>query len=672
MTRIEPRTGSVVPPIRVGNGPSALAVGEGAVWVVNRHDGTLSRIDPATNAVTWTVARRQRPDRGRRRRGRGLGGAAARRAPSPTSTRTGRASSRGGRPAAARRRSRSPAARCGPPRTPRRPRIAAARCACSSRTTRARVPMDWLHPEAYTTWASSQLGSLAYDGLVAYRRVEGAAGATLVGALATTAPAPSPDGRTYVFTLRPRTALLRRDAGPAGGLPGLDGALPAGHARPPRRPAVPADFYAGIVGARRCMAGTTPLRPRRAGSRPMRRARTVTVHLTRPDADFLHKLTMPFAFVVPADSARRATTGRTPPGTGPYRVAAWDATRGGTLVRNPHFRSDPGALAGRRLRGPDRRPPSAARRRPKRRSPRSSAAPPTWPSSPTRSAASLTAESHRGRWRAQLAGPAAQRPAPITDWMFLNVRRRPFDDIRVRQAINFAIDRRGWSSSRGARRSATSTCQILPLAFPGYAPYCPYTAGRRPAAAGPRRTWSARAGSWRRPGGPASASSSHVPEYAPRLGRYFARLLDELGFRATLRVSSGWNEDDDLRARHAGADGPAPVGRRLPRAVELHPDRNFGCARRRLGRTSRGSAIARWSARSSARSRAADGRGRRWAAADRRVVDLAAGGAADQPPLRGARVRSGWATSGPTAQLLHAARPDVGALSLESFQNWNR
>jgi hypothetical protein len=44
--------------------------------------------------------------------------------------------------------------------------------------------------------------SLAYDGLVGYRRVSGAAGATIVGALATDAPRPSHDGRTYVFTLR--------------------------------------------------------------------------------------------------------------------------------------------------------------------------------------------------------------------------------------------------------------------------------------------------------------------------------------------------------------------------------------------------------------------------------------------------------------------------------------
>ena len=33
----------------------AVAVGAGAVWVTNRADGTVSRIDPASNAVTRTI-----------------------------------------------------------------------------------------------------------------------------------------------------------------------------------------------------------------------------------------------------------------------------------------------------------------------------------------------------------------------------------------------------------------------------------------------------------------------------------------------------------------------------------------------------------------------------------------------------------------------------------------
>jgi peptide/nickel transport system substrate-binding protein len=63
------------------------------------------------------------------------------------------------------------------------------------------VPANWLHGNGYgpENW---MVTSLAYDGLLAYRRVGGFASATLVGALATRPPTPSPDGRTYVFTLR--------------------------------------------------------------------------------------------------------------------------------------------------------------------------------------------------------------------------------------------------------------------------------------------------------------------------------------------------------------------------------------------------------------------------------------------------------------------------------------
>jgi YVTN family beta-propeller protein len=55
VVRIDPGSGDVLEAIAVGNGPSALAVGFGAVWVANRQDGTVSRIDPATGRVTDTL-----------------------------------------------------------------------------------------------------------------------------------------------------------------------------------------------------------------------------------------------------------------------------------------------------------------------------------------------------------------------------------------------------------------------------------------------------------------------------------------------------------------------------------------------------------------------------------------------------------------------------------------
>ena len=54
VTRIDPATGATRT-IGVGRGPTAVAVGSGAVWVANTADGTVSRIDPATNGSCETI-----------------------------------------------------------------------------------------------------------------------------------------------------------------------------------------------------------------------------------------------------------------------------------------------------------------------------------------------------------------------------------------------------------------------------------------------------------------------------------------------------------------------------------------------------------------------------------------------------------------------------------------
>jgi YVTN family beta-propeller protein len=61
VTRIDPRTNSVVRSISVGADPVALAVSPDAVWVANSGDGTVSRIDPETNTVTETITVGNRP-----------------------------------------------------------------------------------------------------------------------------------------------------------------------------------------------------------------------------------------------------------------------------------------------------------------------------------------------------------------------------------------------------------------------------------------------------------------------------------------------------------------------------------------------------------------------------------------------------------------------------------
>ena len=66
-----------------------------------------------------------------------------------------------------------------------------------------------------------------------------------------------------------------------------------------------------------------------------------------------------------------------------------------------------------------------------------------------------------------------------TDFEYLNTRMAPFDDVRVRRALNYAVDRTRLVAIRGSSANFSATCQILPPNFPSYRWYCPYTTGLR-------------------------------------------------------------------------------------------------------------------------------------------------------------------------------------------------
>jgi YVTN family beta-propeller protein len=610
VTRIEPRSGTVVRAINVGNGPSAIAAGEGAVWVANRPDGTLSRIDTATNAVSWTVRVGSDPTAVTAAAGAvwvagGEDGTVAR--VDPHAPRVLEKIETGNSPTAI-------AAMDGHVWAAGVAPLAAHR----GGTLRVLIPSDqltpdWLSPESYGS-PTTQLTALAYDGLVAYRRVGGAAGASLVGALATSVPPPSRDGRTYVFALRPG---LRFSDGtpvrPEDFRASMERFLRASHD----------EFtpYSGILGARRCVK--MPARcDLSAGIETDSRARTITVHLTRPDGDFLHKLTLPLAYVLPADTPVRLTSARPPPGTGPYRISAWDAGRG-ELVRNPHFRSWSASA----------RPPGFADRIEVRASHDELEG---QIADVQRGAADLVVladafSSSVGAERlsslaARAPGQVHSSPAAATDWMFLNVRRRPFDDIRVRRALNYATDRARIVDIAGGREVAGPTCQLLPTGFPGYRPYCPYSAQPTPG-----RGWTApdldRARRLVAKSGRAGERVVvWVPDFQREVGRYFVALLHDLGFRASLRVNDS--------GRHFGAIYD-PLTRAQIGFVGWVLDYvspsdiigpHFTCASLADRRPDNASYFCdRALARQYDRALAAQGAeaAERWAAADRRIVDLA-------------------------------------------------
>ena len=358
---------------------------------------------------------------------------------------------------------------------------------------------------------------------------------------------------------------------------------------------VPAD-YASIVGAPRCSAGRTRCDLSR-GIETDAQARTITVHLTRRDPDFLHKLTMPWAFVVPAGSPRaplRAAAARHR--ALPRRRLGPD--RGGALVRNPHFGSAARARAPTASRTGSTSTSAARAGRPRPRSPRSSAEPPTWPSSRTRSSASSkriasgAAGAHPG------AGP--QRSGPDLDWMFLNVRSRPFDDHPRAPGGQLRDRPRPRGRPHRGPETGRPRCQIVPIGFPATSRTAPTPRTRRRAAAGPRPTWSEHALV------AASGRRRACRRLEPRLCEQHRPVLHGAAQRARLprqaaRVEGSW-APPALRAQHPGADRRLPVGTDYiaPTTAIQTP---FTCAPADHTRTtSRSSATASSSAGSSARS----------------------------------------------------------------------
>lgn len=257
------------------------------------------------------------------------------------------------------------------------------------------------------------------------------------------------------------------------------------------------------------------------------RAGVITIRLREPDPGFLYKLALPDASIV--RSGQRGDRARLVLGTGPYRLASFDPDQEVRLVRNTHFRV---WSADARPDGyPDEirfrlRDDGEARLRAVERGTAD------WVGLLS---AGLPSERQRGLLT-RYASRLHSNTSPTTFWWFLNTRVPPFDDLRVRRALNYATDRRALVALTGG--IARTTCQILPPSFPGYRPYCPYTRNPNPAG-----TWTAPDLARARALIAASGTSGMridvltvKPAVPQSVGRYFVSLLRRLGYRPRLKV----------------------------------------------------------------------------------------------------------------------------------------
>jgi len=378
-----------------------------------------------------------------------------------------------------------------------------------------------LDPQVNYTLEYWQLYQATYDGLLAFKKAGGNDAFTVVPDLAQNLPTPINGGKTWVFKLRKGIKF-------SNGAPVTVNDVVASFRRIFKvKSPTSGTFYAGIVGAKACLAkpATCTLKGGVIGNA---KANTVTINLIAPDSEFKYRLSVPHASIVPAGSPSSDAGTKPLPGTGAYYFTSYDPNKQLVMKRNPFFKQWS-----------------------------HDAQPDGYPDQIIQSYG-LTVEAQitaieNGQYDWTLESPPADRLSeigtkfasqvhiePLTAFWYLpmNVNLPPFNNLKARQAVNFAIDRNAAIKIFGGPKLATASCQVLPPGFPGHQDYCPYTKN-------PGTQWSApdlaKAKQLVKESGTAGQKVtvySSDDEVNKAMGVYIQSVLNEIGYKASVKPIS--------------------------------------------------------------------------------------------------------------------------------------
>ena len=296
---------------------------------------------------------------------------------------------------------------------------------------------------------------LTYQTFLTYASKPGEAGTQLVPDLATEVPTAanggiSAGGKVYTFHIKKGIRFA-----PPIGTEVTAADFKWSFQRMMKAPLAPATFfYTGIVGAQDYIDGKASSI---SGFKVVDRY-TVQITLAKPDASFLYAMTMPFTSVM--SKAWVAKVGkeinRKPLGTGPYTITKWTPGQEITAAKNPDFASqgtkgqqyvdnmdftfaaNPGTALLKLERGQvdvlgDGIPP---------------------------------ADYLRTDQSPQWSKYVVNAPQIMWFYTFMNVLEQPFDNVKVRQAVNYAIDTEKIQKLLAGQ--AASLDQIYPKGMPGH------------------------------------------------------------------------------------------------------------------------------------------------------------------------------------------------------------
>jgi peptide/nickel transport system substrate-binding protein len=309
---------------------------------------------------------------------------------------------------------------------------------------------DYLDPALSYTQEGWTAMAEVYIPLLTYKHAEGVEGSEVIPGLAKEMPKITNGGKTYTLFLRPG---LKYSDGSAVKASDFTYAVE----RVFRTNSGGSPFYTDIVGAEKfaeTKAGGIP------GIKTNDKTGEIVIDLVKPRGTFTNELGLMFVAPVPPDTPNTNQSTNPPPGTGPYMITKANPGQGWSYERNPEW----------------------AKANSKAMPELSSGHMDKINITIIRNPSTQVNDVEQGKFDWMQTQPPPDRypevkskyegtqfrvePTISTYFFWMNTTKPPFNDVKVRQAVNYAVDPA--ALERIYVGSIAGTQQILPPGMPGY------------------------------------------------------------------------------------------------------------------------------------------------------------------------------------------------------------
>ena len=289
-----------------------------------------------------------------------------------------------------------------------------------------------------------------YIPLLTYAHANGVAGSKTVPGLAESLPKIGNGGKTYTLTLRKGLKY-------SNGTPVKASDFTSTIERLFKISSPGSPFYEDIVGAEKfaeTKKGGIP------GIKTDDKTGEIVIDLVKPRGTFTNELGMLFAALLPAGTPAKNLTANPPPATGPYMITKSEPGRGWSYARNPQWAKNNGKLIPELSSGHFDKIDITVVRNDATQVNEIERGKTEWMQTP------ISADLY-AKVKSKYEGTQFRVEHPINFYDFwMNRTRAPFDDVKVRQAVNYAVDTA--ALERIYSGSLAATHQILPEGMPGH------------------------------------------------------------------------------------------------------------------------------------------------------------------------------------------------------------